>query len=139
MTVLPGQQMVPSLRAVRDELFALLEPYLGTYQLGTGATTKAFYVSGPSQVRPQWTVTGAEAVLVNRPELVSLGGVGSLPTKRVWTLQVRNFDTDSSLEAVQLVLYRHYPNAVQRYMPPTETTYEQLTVELPDHILITLP
>jgi hypothetical protein len=139
MTVIPGQELVPSLRAVRDELFGLLEPYLGTYKLGRSARRPAFYVVGPGQVRPQWTVKGIEAVLVNRPELVSLGGVGCLPTKRVWTLQVRNFDTESTLEAVQVTLYRHFPTAMQRYMAQTETTYEQLTVELPDHILITLP
>jgi hypothetical protein len=139
MTTIPGQELVPSLRAVRDELFDLLEPYLGTYKLSRTSTAPAFYVVGPSQVRPQWSVTGTEAVLVNRPELEFMGGVGSLPTKRVWTLQVRNYDTDSSLEAVQVTLYRHFPNAIQRYMPQTETTYEQLTVELPDHILITLP
>ena len=139
MTVIPGLEMVPSLRAIRDELFSLLSPYLGTYKLGGTATAPAFYVMGPDQVRHQWAVTGTEAVLVNRPELVSLGGVGSLPTKRLWTLQVRNFDTNSTLEAVQVTLYRHFPDAVQRYMPQSETTYEQLTVELPDHILITLP
>jgi hypothetical protein len=139
MTVIPGYELVPSLRAVRDELFSLMEPYLGTYKLGGTSTAPAFYVMGPNQVRPQWTVTGIEVVLVSCPDLMPLGGVGSLPTKRVWTLQVRNFDTDSTLEAVRVALYRHYPTAVQRYMPQTETTYEQLTVELPDHILITLP
>jgi hypothetical protein len=60
-----------------------------------------------------------------------------LKANRIWTLQFRCYDTDQNLNAVQLLAFRAWPWAQPRRLPATDDTYEQLTYELNDPVLIT--
>lgn len=128
--------MGSSLPQVRQSLLDLFGSQLGTYTLPNGTTTPAIYVVGPRQVRPDWRVTGIECVLLNPPLLQDLGGVGTLKANRVWTLQFRCYDTSKDLGGIQLLAYRAWPWATPRSVPQTDDTYEQLTYELFDPVLI---
>lgn len=125
---------IPQLRQALLDLFG---SELGTYTLPDGSTQPALYVVGSQQVPPDWRVSGIECVLLDAPPLQSLGGVGMLKANRIWTLQFRSYDTDQSLNAVQLLAFRAWPWAQPRRLPATDDTYEQLTYELNDPVLIT--
>lgn len=124
---------VPQLRQALLDLFGA---ELGTYSLPNGTTQPAIYVVGPRQVRPDWRVTGIECILSNPPLLQSLGGIGTLIANRVWTLQFTCYDTTKDLGAVQLLAFRAWPWVTPRHLPQTEETFEQLTYELTDPVLI---
>jgi hypothetical protein len=128
--------MGSSLLQVREALLELFGSELGIYTLPTGARIPAFYVVGPGQVRPDWKVEGTECVLINPPGLQDLGGVGTLKAGRIWTLQFRCYDTTQTLEGIQLLAYRAWPRVQPRRLPQTDDTYEQLTYELFDAVLI---
>lgn len=125
---------VPQLREALLELFG---SELGTYTLPNGTTQPALYVVGRTQVPPDWRVSGIECVLNNPPILQNLGGLGMLKAQRIWTLQFRCYDITKDLSGVQLLAYRAWPWATPRGLPQTDNTYEQLTYELPDAVLIT--
>lgn len=121
---------------VRQMLLDLFGSQLGTYSLPNGTTTPAIYVVGPRQVQPDWRVNGIECVLLNPPVLQHLGGVGTLKANRVWSLQFRCYDTSKDLGGIQLIAYRAWPWAQPRHLPQSDDTYEQLTYELFDPVLI---
>lgn len=125
---------VPQLREALLELFG---SELGTYTLPNGTTQPAIYVVGRTQVPADWRVSGIECVLINPALIQNLGGVGMLKAKRIWTLQFRCYDITKDLGAVQLLAYRAWPWASPRRLPQTDNTYEQLTYELSDPVLIT--
>lgn len=125
-----------TLPALRQALLDLFGSELGTYVLPNGSTQPAIYVVGPRQVRPDWRVNGIECILINPPLLQGLGGIGALIANRVWTLQFRCYDTTKDLGAVQLLAFRAWPWVTPRHLPQTEETYEQLTYELTDPVLI---
>lgn len=132
----PAGLMGASKRAVRDELQDLLGPLLGVYRKPDGTTIPAFWMA-PPRVPPEWRVEGIEAVLTATPTLDRRGQFGAIATMRTWSLKVVQYDTAQTLEAVELLLYRAYPHSRRRPMAQTDDTYEQLTVELLDPILIT--
>lgn len=132
MTVVAGST-VPQIRQAILDIFG---SEIGTYTLPNNTTQPAIYVVGRGQVRPDWRVSGIECVLVNPPLLQDLGGVGTLKANRVWTLQFRCYDLTKDLGNVQLLAYRAWPWATPRYQPQTDDTYEQLTYELSDPVLI---
>lgn len=126
-----------TLPQIRQALLDLFGSELGTYTLPDGTTIPALYVAKPGQVRPEWRVTGIECVLGRTPLLRSLGGVGAQVANRIWTLTFRAFDTTQTLDTIQLIAFRAWPRLQPRHLPQTDTTYEQLTYELPDPVLIT--
>ena len=126
-----------SVPQLRQGLLDLFGSELGVYTLPNGSTQPALYVVGAQQVPPDWRVSGIECVLLNPPPFQNLGGVGMLIASRMWTLQFRCFDTTDDLSAVQLLAFRAWPWATPRRLPATDDTYEQLTYELSDPVLIT--
>lgn len=122
---------------LREQLLALFGSELGTYTLPSGATVPAIYVVGRHQVPSDWRVSGIECILNNPPVLLDMGGVGMLAANRIWTLQFRCYDTSKDLDAIQLLAFRAWPKARPRHLPQTDNTYEQLTYELSDPVLIT--
>jgi hypothetical protein len=62
--------------------------------------------------------------------------VGTIHALRRWTLTFTSYDTSQSLDAIDLLLFRAYPDAQRRPRPLTDDLYEQLTVELPDAVTI---
>lgn len=125
---------IPQLRQALLDLFG---SQLGTYTLPDGSTQPALYVVGSQQVPPDWRVSGIECVLLNPPLIQDLGGVGTLKANRIWTVQFRCYDTDQNLGDIQLLAYRAWPWVQPRRLPQTDDTYEQLTYELADPVLIT--
>jgi len=130
----------PTLRQVRQELEELFGGLLGTYQLPSGLTRRALWVSGggQGQERPpaDWKVRGIECVLNRRPTRESIGGIGAIVAIRRWTLTFTCWDTSQTLEAVDLCIFRAFPTAQRRPQPQTDETYERLVVELPDPVTI---
>lgn len=137
------------LREIRQELERVFGDLLGTYFLPSGATTPALWVRGfpsaltieaglnPNEVPPDWRVEGIEAVLENPPEMDRMATApGAIPTLRTWTLLFTQHDTRRTLADVLLRLHRAFPSARRRYQRQTADTYERLTVELLDHVLI---
>lgn len=122
---------------LREQLLEIFGSELGVYTLPGGGTLPAIYVVGRHQVPPDWRVSGIECILSNPPVLQDLGGVGMLVANRIWTLQFRCYDTTKDLENVQLLAYRAWPKARPRHLPQTDNTFEQLTYELSDTVLIT--
>lgn len=122
---------------LRQGLLDLFGSELGVYTLPNGSTQPALYVVGAQQVPPDWRVSGIECVLLNPPPFQNLGGVGMLIANRMWTLQFRCYDTTDDLSAIQLLAFRAWPWATPRRLPATDDTYEQLTYELNDPVLIT--
>lgn len=122
---------------LRQGLLDLFGSELGVYTLPNGSTQPALYVVGAQQVPPDWRVSGIELVLLNPPPFQNLGGVGMLIANRLWTLQFRCYDTTDDLSAIQLLAFRAWPWATPRLLPATDDTYEQLTYELSDPVLIT--
>lgn len=126
-----------TVRQVADDLRALFGPHLGLYKRPDGPPIQAFWTVGKGQVRPSYTATGIEAVLTNAPERELLGPpTPVLATMRTWTHTFTQFDTSSDLEAVRLLAFRAWPTAQQRHQPQTDDSYERLSLELPDPVLI---
>lgn len=122
---------------LRDALLATFGSELGFYTLPSGATVPAIYVVGRQQVPSDWRVSGIECILIDSPPFQPNGGVGTLIANRVWTVQFRCHDTTRDLAAVRLLAFCAWPSATARHLPQTDNTYEQLTYELVDTILIT--
>jgi hypothetical protein len=130
----------PTLLQLRAELLALFGDQLGFYQLPSGDTKPAFWITGggkgQDRTPPDWQIEGIECILNRRPVRQSLGGVGTIHALRRWTLTLTSYDTSQSLDAIDLLLFRAYPDAQRRPRPSTDDLYEQLTVELPDAVTI---
>lgn len=127
-----------SLLQIRQQLLALFGSELGIYTLPSGATKVAFWTTGPGQQRvpPDWRVSGIECILNRRPVRQHLGGIGTLVALRRWTLTFTAYDTSKTLDDIDLLIYRAFPDAQRRPRPQTDDLYEQLTVELPDAVTI---
>jgi hypothetical protein len=130
----------PTLLQLRAELLALFGDQLGIYKLPAGDTRPAFFITGggkgQERIPPDWQIEGIECVLNRRPERQLLGGLGTIHALRRWTLVFTSYDTSQSLDAIDLLLFRAYPDAQRRPRPLTDDLYEQLTVELPDAVTI---
>ncbi len=129
-----------SLQQIRQELLALFGSQLGVYILPTGATKPAFWITGggkgQDRVPPDWKIRGIEAILKRRPIRQVIGGIGTIVAKRLWTLTFTSYDPSQTLDAVELLIIRAFPDAQLRPRPATDDMYEQLNVELPDVVTI---
>jgi hypothetical protein len=129
-----------SLVQIRQELLALLGEQLGVYILPTGVTKPAFWITGggkgQQRVPPDWKIRGIEAILQRRPIRQVLGSIGTIIAKRIWTLTFTCYDQTQTLDAVDLLILRAYPDAQRRPRAATDDMYEQLNVELPDVVTI---
>lgn len=129
-----------SLIQIRQELLALFGSLLGQYTLPSGLTQVAFWTTGggkgQQRVPPDWRITGIECILNRRPERQHLGGLGTLVALRRWTITFTCYDTAKTLDDVELLIYRKWPDAQRRARPQTDDLFEQLVVELPDAVTI---
>jgi hypothetical protein len=125
-----------TLPALRAALAAYFAPWLGTYTLPDDSTQPAIRVR---KVPPDWRVEGIELTIEQSPERQLLAAqFGSITNRRIWTLRFRDF-AGSGLDPVRLAAFRAFPHAISRLMPETDNTYGQLTIELPDPTITTLP
>lgn len=125
-----------SLPALRASLTELFQPWLGIYTLPDGTTRPAVRVRA---VPADWRVSGLELTIEQSPERQLLAARhGSITYKRIWTLRFRDFG-EAGLDQVRLAAFRAFPHATSRLQPATDNTYGQLTIELPDPTITTLP
>jgi hypothetical protein len=129
-----------SLLQIREQLLALFGSQLGTYLLPSGATKPAFWITGggkgQQRVPPDWKIRGIEAVLKRRPVRQVLGSLGTIIALRKWTLTFICYDQAQTLDEVELLIIRAFPDAQVRHRDQTDEMYEQLNVELPDVVTI---
>ena len=85
---------------------------------------------------PDWRIRGIEAVLQRRPVRQPLGGIGTIIANRIWSLTFVCYDSTQTLDEIDLLILRAFPDAQRRPRAATDDTYEQLNVELPDVVTI---
>jgi hypothetical protein len=129
-----------NLLQIREQLLDLFGAQLGVYILPSGATKPAFWITGGGKgqhrVPPDWRIRGIEAVLQGRPVRQPLGGIGTIIANRIWSLTFVCYDSTQTLDEIDLLILRAFPDAQRRPRPATDDTYEQLNVELPDVVTI---
>lgn len=125
-----------TLQQVKADVLRVFGAQLGTYQTPAGPIP-AYWAVDPEQVRPDWTCSGIECVLQDSFEPSPMGGHGQLITELLRVFQFTCFDPEQSLREVSRLAYRAWPKARQRRQRPTEETFERLTLEVPDHVILT--
>jgi hypothetical protein len=122
---------LPQLRA---SLAALFADHLGVFTLPDGQQVPAI------RARPKpkdWKVQGIELTIERSPSRVLLAALGGpMTVRRIWRLQFRQFDPEGSLDPVRVLALQAVPHLVVSHLPATDDTFEQLTLELPDPVLI---
>jgi hypothetical protein len=129
-----------TLLQIREQLLALFGAQLGFYVLPSGVTKPAFWTTGggagQQRVPPDWKIRGIEAILQRRPVRQVLGSLGTIIALRRWSLTFTCYDQTKTLDEIELLIIRAFPDAQVRHRPQTDDIYEQLNVELPDVVTI---
>lgn len=122
---------LPQLRA---SLAALFADHLGSFTLPDGQQVPAIRAKGKPV---DWKVEGIELSIERSPARVLLAALGGAMTvRRIWRLQFRQFDPEGSLDPVRVLALRAAPHLVVSHLPATDDTFEQLTIEMPDPVLL---
>ena len=122
---------------VRTAVTTLVGDLLGTYTRPDSTTTPAIYVVGRQMVPSNWRVTGIECSIQEMPTTQNQPAVGSIYLTRTWVVTFVNYSHSTSLYPVLEKFERAFPGWVQStYLPPTDETWERLTLRISDPVFL---
>jgi hypothetical protein len=127
-----------SARQLRMELLLLLRDLLGVYKLPDGSTTPAIFVVGRQRLPRDWAVSGVEVTIQEAPSRRAIEMVGDSMQVKSWPVRIINYDHTDTLDIVHDRLLRTWPDCAPVYIPATDETYDQITVQIRDFYLSTL-
>lgn len=126
-----------TVKDVRSLVTTLVGDQLGVYTRPDGTTTPAIYVVGRQMVPSNWQVTGIECSIQEAPLTRTQPAVGSIYMTRTWVVTFVNYSHAATLYPIQEKFMRSFPTWVQAtYLPPTDETYEQLTLRISDPVFM---
>lgn len=104
----------------------------GFYWQGAARVGPAFYVQGRQRVPSNWDAKGLEAVLLEKSRPRIWGRIGGLERWQHWTLYLRQYDLEQSVQEHELKVLRHFAGEAQ------STYWRRNAEDLDDRAMITI-